>query len=125
MNALKKLLDTELEAREFGFEWPDIETILKQTESECEEIREAIADYESRQRLQEEIGDLIHTTLSLCVFAGFDVDETLENVTHKFSNRMTQIKQLTHAANLPHLKGQTFEFMLELWQKMKNLESSK
>ena len=34
----KKLINVEIEAREFGFEWSDTEMILAQAVSECNEI---------------------------------------------------------------------------------------
>lgn len=116
---LQNLLHLEKDAREFGFEWPDEQVILEQAIDECREIKETIAKQEGRERLQEEIGDLLHSIISLCDFSGFDVDETLAKVNSKFGKRMQAIKKLTHEASLPNLKGQSFEFMMELWQKAK------
>ena len=71
-DGLDKLIAVETDARAFGFEWDNTETILAQSMSECEEIHEAIVNDESVDRLQEEIGDLLHTAISLCIFEGFD-----------------------------------------------------
>ncbi|HEX2549394.1 MAG TPA: MazG nucleotide pyrophosphohydrolase domain-containing protein [Gammaproteobacteria bacterium] len=116
---LYELLSLEQDAREFGFDWPNIKTILDQVIDECREIQEAIKNPENDTHIQEEIGDLIHSAISLCVFAGFDVDDTLKMVNNKFAKRMQAIKTLTHEMDLPHLKGQSFDFMLELWKKAK------
>jgi uncharacterized protein YabN with tetrapyrrole methylase and pyrophosphatase domain len=118
-NPLHDLLHLEKDARDFGFEWPDQQMILEQAIDECREIREVILNQEGRQRLQEEIGDLLHSIISLCDFSGFDVDETLAKVNTKFGKRMQAIKKLTHEAGLPNLKGQSFDFMMELWRKAK------
>lgn len=117
--ALCDLVQSEIEAREFGFDWTNTEMIIDQAISECEEIRQAIAENEPSHRLQEEIGDLLHTAVSICLFAGFDVEETLAKVNIKFNKRMQAIKNLTKQAGLSNLKGQSMVFMLDLWKQAK------
>jgi GNAT superfamily N-acetyltransferase/NTP pyrophosphatase (non-canonical NTP hydrolase) len=118
-NALHDLLYLENDARQFGFEWPNEAAIIEQAIDECREIKEAIENQEIHERIQEEIGDLLHTAVSLCIFTGFDVDETLSKINIKFGNRMQAIKILTHEIGLSDLKGQSIEFTLELWRKAK------
>jgi uncharacterized protein YabN with tetrapyrrole methylase and pyrophosphatase domain len=118
-NPLTDLLYLEKEACQFGFEWPNETVIIEQVMAECREIKEAIEKKEMPERIQEEIGDLIHSSISLCLFAGFDVDETLNKINHKFGKRMQAIKKLTHELGLENLKGQSFDFMMELWRKAK------
>lgn len=119
VTALKKLLAVELDARKFGFEWPHTEMVLQQAVSECDEIRDAIIENEPLERIQEEIGDLIHTAISLCVFQGFDVEETLEKTTAKFAARMRALKLITQEQGLKTLHNHSTEFMLQLWQQAK------
>lgn len=125
MNAMKNasslttLIALEKDARDFGFDWMDENMILEQVLSECQEIEEAIHLKESKARIQEEIGDLIHTAISLCVFLGFDVPETINQVNEKFEGRMTRVKQLTHELGLSSLKGKDMAFMLQLWRQAK------
>jgi uncharacterized protein YabN with tetrapyrrole methylase and pyrophosphatase domain len=118
-NALNDLLSLEKDAREFGFEWPNEAMIIEQVIDECREIKEAIENQEIRERIQEEIGDLLHSAVSLCEFAGFEIDETLAKVNNKFGKRMRAIKKLTYELGLSNLKGQSIEFMMELWRKAK------
>lgn len=118
-SALQQLIKLEKEVRDFGFDWPDIHTIIRQAQSECLEIEEVIEKQESSERLQEEISDLLHTAISLCLFAGFSVEETLGNVVKKFSGRMDKVRLLAEQQGLSTLKGQSFEFMLTLWDKAK------
>lgn len=117
--ALDKLIELEIDARQFGFDWPNKEAVIEQAISECEEIREAIDNKESEHRIQEEIGDLIHTAISLCVYAGFDTKETIAKAVSKFDARMQNVKSLTEKEGLTTLKGQTTEFMLKLWAEAK------
>ena len=118
-SVLDKLIDLEADAREFGFDWPNSAMIIDQTIDECREIKEAIEKNEGDDRIQEEIGDLLHAAISLCIFMDFDVHETLEKVSDKFKTRMQAMKTLTQASGLQNLQGQSIEFMLTLWQKAK------
>jgi uncharacterized protein YabN with tetrapyrrole methylase and pyrophosphatase domain len=124
MDNLQKLIFLEKDARAFGFDWPNIEMIIKQAISECEEITDVIKNQESKERLQEEIGDLLHTAISLCVFAKFDVIETINNVNRKFNNRIQILKNLTKKQGLPNLKGQPISLQLDLWHQVKNIEKN-
>jgi uncharacterized protein YabN with tetrapyrrole methylase and pyrophosphatase domain len=116
---LDALITLEKDARAFGFDWPDQATIIEQALSECQEITEAIQQQEPSHRIQEEIGDLLHTAISLCVFSGYNVEETLANIVEKFGSRMQALKELAQEKGFNTLKGQSFEFMLELWKEAK------
>jgi uncharacterized protein YabN with tetrapyrrole methylase and pyrophosphatase domain len=118
-NSLNELLYIEKDTREFGFEWEDEDMIIDQVIDECREIREAIENQEPSARIQEEIGDLIHSAVSLCLFVGFDLEETITKVNDKFRKRMQAVKELTYELGLPNLKGQSIEFMMEIWRKAK------
>lgn len=117
---LTQLIALEQDARAFGFDWPDLLTIVAQAESECVEIRETIAANESAARLQEEIGDLLHTAVSLCLFAGFDPEQTLAGVNEKFGLRMRKLKQIALSKGYTHVGGQDFDKLLMLWDEAKS-----
>jgi uncharacterized protein YabN with tetrapyrrole methylase and pyrophosphatase domain len=119
--AFDDLIDLEKDARAYGFDWPNCEMIIDQAVSECEEIREAIAQNESAERIQEEIGDLIHTAISLCIFAGFDTLETMNVTVKKFSTRMNALKEIARKRGFESLKDQTLEVRLQLWDEVKKL----
>lgn len=118
-NPLHELIELEKDTRDFGFNWPNQKAIIAQAISECHEITEAIQQNESSHRIQEEIGDLIHAAISLCIFSGYDAEETLANVVKKLSDRMQTVKKLVKQEGLADLKGQSFEYMLEFWNKAK------
>lgn len=119
---LEQLIAVEQDARQYGFDWPDEHMVLDQIVSESQEVRQAIEQGESVERIREEVGDLLHGVVSLCVFCDYDVDEILSAVTQKFSKRMQLVKQAALKRGLTNLHGQTTEFMLELWREAKNLE---
>ena len=122
MNALQKLIYLEQDTRKFGFDWPDQFMILDQIIDECREVREEIDQGSNKERLQEEIGDLLHSVISLCIFSGFDALETISKTNAKFSKRMQLLKELTKQRGLESLHGQSIDFMLNLWRDVKKIE---
>nr|MBP7190709.1 nucleotide pyrophosphohydrolase [Rickettsiaceae bacterium] len=88
MNPLLKLITLEQNARKFGFDWPDHFMILDQIIDECREVREELDNFSNQEKLEEEVGDVLHSVISLCVFSGFNVEETIDKTNAKFSRRM-------------------------------------
>lgn len=121
---LRSLAELEKTYSDFGFAWPDEETILAQIIQECQEIKASIKNNESKERLQEEIGDLMHAAVSLCLFAGFEVEETLSNSYAKIKSRFEKVEALTKERNIDSLHGKSSEFILELWNLAKKNETS-
>jgi uncharacterized protein YabN with tetrapyrrole methylase and pyrophosphatase domain len=121
MKGLDNLIDLEVDAREFGFEWPDLNSVIDQVRSECDEVKGAVANGESRGRVQEEVGDLLHAVVSLCVFLDLDVYETIDGAENKFARRMAVVKKLAKDMNLLDLKGQPNEIVLKLWKRAKEI----
>lgn len=124
MTALEKLIFLDHDARRFGFDWPNPEMILAQIVDECLEVREAIQGGAPPSKIQEEIGDLLHAVISLCLFSGFDIEDTIEKINKKFSYRMSVLKELTQKHGLKNLQDQDIDFMLNLWREVKELEKT-
>jgi GNAT superfamily N-acetyltransferase/NTP pyrophosphatase (non-canonical NTP hydrolase) len=121
-NHIARLTKLEYEGRDFGFYWPNHEIILEQITSEVEEIKEAILAKESSERIQSEIGDLIHSAVSLCLFCGFDVDQTLDKSCTKFGTRMALLQEVALKRGLDNLLDQPLNLKLELWEEVKKIE---
>lgn len=119
MEILKRITALETESEAFGFYWPNIEAIFNQIKSELREVQAALEEKESNTRVQEEIGDLIHATLCLCIYMKFDVQETLTNMTDKYEKRFTALKEIAHEKGFSTLIGQRVEDKLKLWEEAK------
>jgi uncharacterized protein YabN with tetrapyrrole methylase and pyrophosphatase domain len=124
MTPLQKLIALEQKTSLMGFDWPNTETIIDQAISECHEVKLTIQAHEGRKRLQEEVGDLLHATISLCLFEGLDVDETLEHVNKKFEARLDALQQIAKDRGFSTLKGQHFALLLELWEEAKHVANN-
>lgn len=124
LTPLDKLIALEQETRKYGFDWPDEHMVLDQIVSESQEVRQAIELGETQERIREEVGDLLHGVVSLCVFCNYDVDEILTDVTKKFARRMSLVREAALKRGLADLQGQSMDFMLELWREAKSLEKA-
>jgi uncharacterized protein YabN with tetrapyrrole methylase and pyrophosphatase domain len=116
MNIWQRLVDLEKKSENFGLKWPDAITILAQIESECKEIRQHLeAQIPNQKDLQEEIGDLMHATMSLAWFLGFESQQILEQACTKFEKRLGMMKVIAQEQGYEHLREKNFQSLLEIW----------
>lgn len=121
MEIIEKLVTLEKEASAFGFKWENTGQILNQIRSELREIEDHLGPHDNKDKLQEEIGDLLHAVFSLCVFCKFDAYETLDHSINKFERRFRQTQELARKEGLKDLNKQPFSKLMELWDKSKEL----
>jgi GNAT superfamily N-acetyltransferase len=119
MNSLQKLINLEKATASIGFDWPNVDAIVDQAISECDEIRQSMRLQEGPQRLQEEVGDLIHACVSLCVFENLPIEKIIDSTTNKFRARLTALKQIMKERGYDTFQGQTFDHLLEIWHEAK------
>ena len=123
MHLLEKAVLLEKDADAFGFRWENTTQIMAQIKSECEEIQEHLDLKEiqnsNRLALQEEIGDLFHAVLSLCVYCQFDPQETMQNALNKFERRLLSVKQIAQKQGITNLKGYAFDELMQFWDQAK------
>lgn len=84
VNYLELIVKELTKAQKFGFQWPNYSMILKQVESECEEVRMALKNHEPKGRIHEEVGDVFHVLVSLCCFFELEVNQVLRASALKF-----------------------------------------
>lgn len=119
MNIIRKLTELETDAANFGFKWENPEQIMAQIESECSEIREHLNQTDQCDKLQEEIGDLMHAVFSLCVFCQFDPEKTLEQSVDKFERRLNEVKTIAKEQGISNLTGYSFDELMNFWHQAK------
>lgn len=108
------------EAKELGFYWLSAAQILMQISSETQEVKQALDQQEPMERVAEEIGDLLHAVIELCLFLDLNPETILESSLNKFEKRFNVMKQLMTDHGLETLRGKTFEAMA-LWQEAKKM----
>ena len=112
MNVIEQL---EQEAEVFGLEWETKDQIMTHIRNACLEIEEHLYSPEQRDALEDEIGDLLHAAFSLCVFNNFSPEVTLRKSLDKFEHRWDAMKDIAKEQGLPHLRGKSFDELMQYW----------
>ena len=89
-----------------GFDWPGITPVLAKLHEEIEEVRVEFAALEAgedaaRDRLEEEIGDLLFVAANVARHGKVDVGAALRRANLKFERRFRAMEALAAAAGTP------------------------
>lgn len=118
--ALSQALKISKKAAKVGFEWPDEAGVLDKLREETLEIEEALKN-ESKERVAEEIGDLLFTAVNMARWRGINPEMALRDVNRKFIARFQKMEEQAKATDveLEQLSPEQWE---ELWQAAKQAE---
>ena len=78
-------------AARIGFDWPDLPDVLKKMDEELGEFREALS-LQNRQRITEELGDLLFVLVNVARFLRIDPEKALKGTVKKFCSRFRFIE---------------------------------
>lgn len=115
-------------AARVGFDWPSPAPVLDKLDEELQEVRDEFAklaiapeDPRLRQRLEEEIGDLLFVCANLARHARVDVGSALRGANAKFERRFRAMEDLAQAGgeSLPALPLDTQD---RYWEQAKSME---
>jgi len=120
--ALHRAQQIQRRAARCGFDWPTPQGVLEKLEEEVRELREA-AQTGSRERMTEELGDLLFTIVNLARAWDLEAEELLQNATDKFVQRFRRMEALAARDGHP-LDGRSLEELDRLWEQAKREESS-
>ena len=112
---LSTLIAIDEKMREKGFVWSNPQQIIQQMHAEADEIKEAIEKNESQERINEEIGDLIHAVISLIFYTESDLEEILDYHNYKISCRFTALERIAKERGYTTLHGLPSETLTDLW----------
>ena len=113
-----------------GFDWPGPAPVLDKLAEELDEVRaefEAVAsapgDAAARERLEEELGDLLFVAANLARHAKVDVGAALRRANHKFERRFRAMEQLARSDGV-ELAGRSLDEQEAYWRRVKAGEVS-
>ena len=89
--ALTRAMKLTSKAAKVGFDWPETTQVLDKIEEELQEIKEELA-HGSKERIQDEIGDLLFAVANLARHADIDPEEALRGTNRKFERRFSAIE---------------------------------
>jgi tetrapyrrole methylase family protein/MazG family protein len=100
-----------------GFDWPDLDGVLKKLDEEMKEFREALS-LQSRSKIREELGDLLFVLVNISRFLGIDPEEALRKTVKKFMLRFHYIETSLRKKGKSFHQSNLIE-MDQLWEEAK------
>src|SRR5881296_983364 len=100
-----------------GFDWPDARGPLDKVKEEITEL-EAETGSGKRERLEDEVGDLLFAIVNLARKLAIDPRAALERANDKFQRRFEAVEQLAEARGL-ELGRASLEELDQMWDEVK------
>jgi MazG family protein len=111
-------------AKQVGFEWDNIDQVWEKVKEEELELHEAISDMhenptmEQKEKVEEELGDLLFSLVNYSRFLDVDPEQALERTNKKFISRFSQMEaQALQKGRSLH--DMSLEEMDQLWNDIK------
>ena len=90
--ALTRAQKLTAKAAKVGFDWPDAVQVIEKIHEELEEVKEASSSGE-RDRIEDEIGDLLFSVTNLARHFSIDPERALRRTNAKFERRFTSVER--------------------------------
>ncbi|TNJ35330.1 nucleoside triphosphate pyrophosphohydrolase [Arenimonas terrae] len=112
-----------------GFDWPDPTPVIAKLHEEIEEVRAEFAavaagDEGARDRLEDELGDVLFVVANLTRHGKVDFGTALRRANHKFERRFRRMEQLA-AADAVALSDLSLEAQDAYWNRAKAEEKAR
>ncbi len=120
--ALTRAVKIQNRAARVGFDWPEAAPILDKIEEEIGEIRAELVAGAPRERVEDEVGDLLFAVANLARRLELDAEGTLRRATAKFERRFRRMEAL--AADGDPLDRRDPAALDALWEAVKREERS-
>lgn len=117
---LRRAAALQAKAAEVGFDWPDHAGILDKLQEEIGELEQEIASGR-RERIKDEIGDILFTVVNLARRMRVDPENVLERTSAKFTRRFAEIEASARRARR-EISSMGLDEMERVWQKSKRPE---
>ncbi len=117
--ALLRSYKIQAKAAEVGFDWDDVEPAFRKIEEETQELLRAY-ETESKERISDELGDLLFSVVNVARFLDVNPEQALEATSARFVRRFGFIEE-SAAAMGKKPEDMTLAEMDELWNEAKRL----
>ena len=122
MPPMQRAIKLQKRAASVGFDWPEISKIIdKMHEEAAELIAELEAKPQNKQRLKDEVGDLLFVAVNLARKVGVDPETALIGCNKKFEERFNYIERQI-CLNNKSFSDTTLDDMEKLWQEAKSVK---
>lgn len=115
--ALMRSTKTQEKARKAGFDWDNIDDVFAKLDEEILELKNA---YKSgvKKDIEEELGDVLFSTVNLSRFLQCDAEEALTSSCDKFISRYTKVENLAKERGI-NMKESSLSELDKLWEEVK------
>lgn len=120
MPALMRAQKLQKRVAHHGFDWPELEPVIAKVREELEEVEAEVAANE-RDKLGEELGDLLFVVVNLVRHLGFKAEDTLRRANDKFERRFRAIEGYV-ASQGKSLQDCTLGELDAIWDQVKEAE---
>jgi tetrapyrrole methylase family protein/MazG family protein len=117
---LDRAYKIQKKAAKVGFDWAKIEDVWSKVREEVEESEEAWKEGD-REKLEEEVGDLLFSLVNVARYLEVDPSVALSRTLVKFNRRFKEMEQRMKKQGLTPSAAQ-FELMDQLWNEIKQEE---
>ena len=90
--ALMRAQKLQRRAARVGFDWPELEPVLRKIEEELAEIRQAVDRHAAQHEILDEVGDLIFACVNVARHLGVDAEVALRACNEKFTKRFHHVE---------------------------------
>lgn len=120
--ALMRAYKIQSRVAKVGFDWSNVEGVLEKIQEEMAELMEALK-LGNKNKIEEEIGDLLFSIVNLGRFVKIDAETALRKTNRKFEERFRRLekKVLEQEKNL---KEMTISEMDKIWEIIKKEENN-
>jgi MazG family protein len=116
--ALLRATKISKRAARIGFDWPDARSVIDKINEEVAEIEAEMAEGD-RDRLEDEIGDLLFAAANLARKLDVEPETALRRATAKFERRFKEVEALAAKRGV----GRDLDALEALWQEVKGDEA--
>lgn len=115
--ATVKAIRLQEKAKQVGFEWDNRDQVWEKVEEESEELKQAV-HLGDKDKMEEELGDLIFSLINYARFLQVDAENALERTNRKFISRFNRMEALATESG-KSLAEMNLSEMDELWNQIK------
>lgn len=105
-------------AARVGFDWPDAAGAFAKTREEFDEVEAEVARGD-RERLHDELGDLLFAMVNVVRLLGFDAEQALSQANEKFERRFRWMERAHRAQGGAGLEALSLDELEQLWERAK------
>src|ERR1700722_6875114 len=116
--ALLRAAKMSRRAARIGFDWPDARSVIPKLHEEIAEIEAEIDNNGGKDRLEDEVGDLLFAAANLARKLDIEPETALRRATAKFERRFRCVEQLAAERGV----GRDLDALEALWRKVKQAE---